>query len=123
MPGDYRLWPHQDQRLLPSRPDPEKLTRFIGITCHNDPVVLKTALERHDFDCVQMALNAAKRGMKDEKHGMVPNPAIQTSFEHVALPVARQKNLDILATKKKGQEALIGSGSDKGGVEKQLPFW
>ena len=37
----------------------EKLTRFVGITCHDDPAVLKTALERHDFDCVQMALNAA----------------------------------------------------------------
>lgn len=42
----------------------EKLTRFVGITCHSDPAVLKTALERHDFDCVQMALNAAKQGMQ-----------------------------------------------------------
>jgi uncharacterized protein len=100
----------------------EKLTRFVGITCHNDPVVLKTALERHDFDCVQMALNAAKQGMKDGEHGMVPNPAMQTSFERVALPVARQKNLGILAMKVMGQEALIGSGSDKGSVEKLLQY-
>jgi predicted aldo/keto reductase-like oxidoreductase len=84
--------------------------------------VLKTALERHDFDCVQMALNAAKQGMKDGEHGMVPNPAIQTSFERVALPVARQKNLGILAMKIMGQEALIGSGSDKGSVEKLLQY-
>jgi uncharacterized protein len=100
----------------------EKLTRFVGITCHNDPVVLKTALERHDFDCVQMALNAAQQGMQGGEHGMVPNPAIQTSFEHVALPVARQKNLGTLAMKIMGQEALIGSGSDKGSVEKLLQY-
>ena len=100
----------------------EKLTRFVGITCHNDPEVLKTALERHDFDCVQMALNAAKQGMKDGEHGMVPNPTMQTSFERVVLPVARQKNLGILAMKIMGQEALIGSGSDKGSVEKLLQY-
>ena len=41
----------------------QKVTRFIGITSHTDPAVLKTALERHDFDCTQMALNAAKAGM------------------------------------------------------------
>jgi predicted aldo/keto reductase-like oxidoreductase len=41
----------------------QKMTRFIGITCHADPAVLKTALERHDFDCTQMALNGAKTGM------------------------------------------------------------
>jgi predicted aldo/keto reductase-like oxidoreductase len=100
----------------------EKLTRFVGITCHNDPDVLRTALERHDFDCVQMALNAAKQGMKDGEHGMVPNPAIQTSFEQLALPVARRKNLGILAMKIMGQEALIGSGSDKGSVAKLLQY-
>ena len=36
----------------------QKVARFIGITSHTDPAVLKTALERHDFDCTQMALNA-----------------------------------------------------------------
>lgn len=29
----------------------QKVTRFIGITSHADPAALKTALERHDFDC------------------------------------------------------------------------
>lgn len=100
----------------------EKLTRFVGITSHYDPRVLKTALERHDFDCVQMALNAAKQGMTRGKHGMVPNPAMQSSFEHLALPVARQKNLGILAMKIMGQEALIGSGSDKASAEKLLQY-
>src|SRR5262249_53165468 len=42
----------------------QKMTRFVGITSHSDPTVLKAALERHDFDCVQMALNAALQGFK-----------------------------------------------------------
>jgi len=42
----------------------QKITRFIGITSHHDPEVLKTALERHDFDCTQMALNAGMVGMQ-----------------------------------------------------------
>src|SRR5215813_11836463 len=52
----------------------QKMTRFIGVTSHTDPTVLKTALERHDFDCTQMALNAAKVGMKNGTGNMVPNP-------------------------------------------------
>jgi uncharacterized protein len=100
----------------------EKLTRFVGITCHHDPAVLKTALERHEFDCVQMALNAALQGMKGGEHGMVLNPAITTSFEHLALPVARRKNLGILAMKITGQEMLVGTGADKSGMEKLLQY-
>jgi predicted aldo/keto reductase-like oxidoreductase len=100
----------------------EKLTRFIGITCHNDPQVLKTALERHDFDCTQMALNAALQGMVGTEHGMELNPAFKTSFEHVALPAARRKNLGILAMKVMGQEALVGSGSGKSAATKLLQY-
>ena len=100
----------------------EKLTRFVGITCHDDPAVLKTALERHDFDCVQMALNAALQGMTGGEHGMVLNPAIKTSFEQVALPVARSKNLGILAMKVTGQEMLVGTGAEKSGMEKLLQY-
>ena len=100
----------------------EKLTRFVGITCHHDPAVLKTALERHDFDCVQMALNAALQGMTGGEHGMVLNPAIKTSFEHVALPVAQKKNLGILAMKVTGQEMLVGTGADKSNMDKLLQY-
>src|SRR5258708_23240906 len=47
----------------------QKITRFIGITCHADPTVLKTALERHDFDCTQMALNAGTVAMQNGSSG------------------------------------------------------
>lgn len=86
----------------------QKVTRFIGITSHTDPVVLKTALERHDFDCTQMALNAARAGMRSGPSGMVPNPDLKTSFEDVALPVARSKNMGVIAMKIFAQEALVG---------------
>jgi len=87
----------------------QKVTRFIGVTSHTDPEVLKTALERHDFDCTQMALNAALVGMKSGTKGMVPNPDMRTSFETVALPVAKAKKLGIIAMKIFGQEALVGA--------------
>jgi len=86
----------------------QKVTRFIGITSHTDPVVLKTALERHDFDCTQMALNAARVGMASGSGAMVPNDAMKTSFEQVALPVAHRKNMGVIAMKIFAQEALVG---------------
>jgi len=92
----------------------QKMTRFIGITSHFDPTVLKMALERHDFDCTQMALNGALVGMDSGKGGMVPNKAIQTSFETVALPVANRKKMGVLAMKVFAQEALLaGAPTEK----------
>lgn len=86
----------------------EKLTRFIGITCHTDPFVLKAALERHDFDCTQMALNAALVGMKTGPGGMVINEASRPSFQTVALPVAVKKNMGIIAMKIFAADGLAG---------------
>ncbi len=88
----------------------EKVTRFIGITSHTDPAVLKTALERHDFDCTQMALNAAKAGMAKgisaygEKH--------EVSFESLALPVAMRKKMGIIAMKIFAQDQLKAPAKD-----------
>ncbi len=86
----------------------QKVTRFIGVTSHTDPVVLKTALERHDFDCTQMALNAARVGMRSGTGGMVVNDALTTSFETVALPVANRKKMGVIAMKVFAQEGLSG---------------
>ena len=38
----------------------QKVSRFIGITGHNDGAAMTEALRRHDFDTVLMALNAAQ---------------------------------------------------------------
>lgn len=86
----------------------EKMTRFIGITCHADPDALKTALERHDFDCTQMALNAGMAAMMSGKGGMMPNTALKSSFETTALPVAVRRKMGVLAIKIYAQDALVG---------------
>ena len=91
----------------------QKMTRFIGITSHTDPHVLKTALERHDFDCTQMALNGALVGMKTGDGGMVPNQAMAPSFETVALPVANRKQMGVIAMKVFAQDALLPHATPK----------
>jgi len=83
----------------------QKMLRFIGITSHYDPSVLATALERHDFDVTQMALNGAMVGMEGSR--MVPNRSMPASFQTVALPVANRKNMGVIAMKVFAQEALL----------------
>lgn len=87
----------------------QKVTRFIGVTSHTDPVALKTALERHDFDCTQMALNAALSGMTNGRGRMIMNRTLPASFEHQALPVALRKKMGITAMKVYAQEGLVGT--------------
>lgn len=100
----------------------QKVTRFIGITSHYNPAVLQTAIERHDFDCVQMALNAAMQGMTSGSHGMDLNPSMGSSFQLTALPTARKKNMGILAMKVMGQEGLLGSGPSKSDAANLLRY-
>ncbi|HEY1340034.1 MAG TPA: aldo/keto reductase, partial [Bryobacteraceae bacterium] len=89
----------------------QKMTRFIGITSHANPAVLRTAIERHDFDCVQMALNAGMVAMKNGARGMVPNDDMKPSFETTALPVAVRKKMGVLAIKIFAQDALVGQAA------------
>ena len=97
------------ERLMKFRD--QKMARFIGITSHSDPAVMRTALERHDFDCAQMALNAGSVAMMNGKRGMVPNPEVKTSFETLALPVALRKKMGVLAMKAFAQDTLIGQAA------------
>lgn len=89
----------------------QRVARFIGITSHTDPAVLKTALERHDFDCTQMALNAAKAGMAAgvSAYGEV-HPQ---SFETLALPVANRKQMGVIAMKIFAQDQIAGKAPVK----------
>jgi hypothetical protein len=84
----------------------QKVARAIGITCHADPRALQAALERHDFDCTQMALNA---GLASIGAGMRLAPATDASFEKLALPVATRKKMGVIAMKVFGQEQLVGT--------------
>ena len=89
----------------------QKITRAIGITCHANPAGLKTMLERHNFDCTQMALNAGLARMADLPGGMKATLAGEASFERLALPVAARKHMGVIAMKVFGQEQLLGAAS------------
>src|SRR5215469_5799511 len=82
----------------------QKMARFAGMTSHTNGEVMAKAIERHDLDCVQMALNASRNGR----------------FEELALPAANKKNLGIIAMKVTGQEFLVGEGAGKADMNSLL---
>ena len=84
----------------------QKLTRFIGMTSHTSGSVMAQAIERHDLDCVQMALNASRNGR----------------FEELALPAANKKNLGVIAMKVTGQEFLLGTVAGKADIDSLLHY-
>lgn len=88
----------------------EGMARFIGMTSHTDAATMKRAIERHDLDCVMMALNAATR------------TGFSTGFEEIALPAAQAKGLGILAMKITGQEHLIGEATGRAGMRDLLYY-
>jgi predicted aldo/keto reductase-like oxidoreductase len=60
-------------------------TRFIGITGHHDPSIIKKCIERFNFDTVLVPVNPAEQKYK--------------SFIEVVLPLAREKNMGIIGMK------------------------
>src|SRR3954470_715396 len=84
----------------------QKMARFAGMTSHTDGEVMAKAIERHDLDCVQMALNASRNGR----------------FEELALPAANKKNLGVIAMKVTGQEFLVGEGAGKADMNSLLRY-
>lgn len=96
----------------------EKVTRFIGITGHNDGAAMAEALRRHDFDTVMISLNAAQSANPIAQRKMEPIPA----FEQSALPVALQKNMGILSMKVMGQGMLVGNGVGRASPADLLQF-
>ncbi len=89
----------------------QKMTRFIGITCHTDPAVLKTALERHPFDSVQMALNIAQIGNARPSDRAGEGMTGASGFEAIAMPVALKKKIGLTAMKVFAQEKLLGKAA------------
>ena len=96
----------------------QKMARFIGITSHTNPEVLRTALERHDFDCTQMALNLARMGNSAPSDKPGEGMTGPRGFESIALPVALRKKMGVLAMKAFAQEKLLG----KAPIETLLRF-
>lgn len=61
------------------------LVRFIGITGHHDPFVIKRCIERYDFDTVLLPVNPAEPAYK--------------SFLREAIPLAIKKGMGIIGMK------------------------
>jgi predicted aldo/keto reductase-like oxidoreductase len=71
------------------------VVRHLGISGHADPDVLIAAIERFDFDCVLLALNAA-----DPHH---------LSFKERLLPLAVEKEMGIIGMKIPSRGLLLKS--------------
>lgn len=69
----------------------QKITRFLGITGHREPFVLRKAIERYPFDSILMALNAADKNMPANEN--------EASFIENLLPAAIQKKMAIIGMK------------------------
>jgi aryl-alcohol dehydrogenase-like predicted oxidoreductase len=74
----------------------QKMVRFLGITGHRDPFVLKKGIEQYPFDSILMALNAA------DKH--------KNSFIDNLLPVAVEKKMSIIGMKVPARGKIFHEG-------------
>lgn len=74
----------------------EKMVRYLGITGHYDPAVLKEAIDRYPFDNILMALNAADRHNR--------------SFIDHLLPVAVEKKMGIVGMKVPARGRMFREG-------------
>lgn len=74
----------------------EKMVRFLGITGHKDPFVLKKGIEQYPFDSILMALNAADRH--------------RASFIDNLLPVAAAKKMSIVGMKVPARGKIFREG-------------
>jgi aryl-alcohol dehydrogenase-like predicted oxidoreductase len=75
----------------------QKIIRLAGITGHHEPAIIVAGLERYPFDTTLICLNAA------EKH----HPR---SFVTTALPVAKAKNIGVIAMKVPAYGQLFKNG-------------
>jgi uncharacterized protein len=71
------------------------VVRYLGVTGHYRPDALVEALNRHPFDCILMALNAA-----DPHH---------YSFQEQLLPLAVERQMGIIGMKIPGRSRLLSS--------------
>lgn len=98
----------------------QKIVRFIGVTCHQDGKLLRTALERMNLDTVLMALNAAqsRNPLAAGTTKMAPIP----TFESEALPTAVKLNMGIIAMKALAQTLIVGEGPGLGKPAELLSY-
>src|ERR1700691_6452263 len=73
----------------------QKVVRYLGITGHYPPDSLVAAINRHPFDCILIALNAA-----DPHH---------YTFQDQLLPLAVEKQMGIIGMKIPGRGGMLQS--------------
>ncbi len=71
--------------------------RFVGLTGHQDPAVLISAMERYDFDSVLVPINAA-------------DPA-RWPFISTVIPLARRKGMGVVGMKVMAAGRIPGEGA------------
>lgn len=86
----------------------QKLIKYCGITGHHEPDVIAAGLQRYPFDTTLVCINAA-----DKHH---PRPFIPT-----VLPVARQRNVGVIAMKVPAYGKLFKPGVLEG-MEQALGY-
>jgi len=74
----------------------EKIVRFVGITGHKDPLVLRKGIEQYPFDTVLVALNAADRH--------------KASFIEHFLPTAVERGMGIIGMKVPARGQIFRKG-------------
>src|SRR3984885_14312691 len=84
------------------------VVRYLGITGHYRPDALMEAINRHPFDCILMALNAA-----DPHH---------FTFQDQLMPLAVQKQMGIIGMKIPGRGRLLSSWTPPP-LEEQKHSW
>jgi aryl-alcohol dehydrogenase-like predicted oxidoreductase len=73
------------------------LVRYVGVTGHHDPAVLRAALERFAFDAVLLPINPAE--------GCLPD-----AFERSVVPAARERGMAVIGMKVLARGLLPQSG-------------
>jgi len=85
------------------------LVRFIGVTGHHDPAVLRAALERYRFDTVLLPVNPAE--------GCLPD-----GFERSVIPAARARGMGVIGMKIFARGLLFDPRAGRVGVEDAMAY-
>lgn len=99
----------------------QKIVRFIGISSHDQPVEMRRFIERYDFDCVQLVLNAAMQGVTQPGWRLAPEVSTP-SFEAITVPAAQKKNMGIIAMKTLGYGHLLGTPPEKDSAQTLMRY-
>jgi uncharacterized protein len=98
----------------------QKVVRFIGVSSHDNPLPVTSFIERYDFDCVQLALNAAMQGVVQPGWRLAPE--LPPSFETITVPVAQKRNMGIIAMKVLAYGHLLGKTADKADAQTLMRY-